>query len=76
MATLHSPKPIILVADLASAGYGKLHVTQHTYLNTRECVDKGDPAWEHIFICSETGAERRWGLEKRTALRDYSKEGN
>lgn len=77
MATLHATRPITLSAKLISAGLGIPTFTKHIYVDTRECVDRaGQPAFEHIYACAETGEERRWGLEVRKVAHDYSKEGN
>lgn len=60
------PRPTTRVAWLPSAGRGTPLATKHTYVDTRECVVAGAPAWEHIFRCEDTGEERRWGVEART----------
>lgn len=75
--TSKTPRPVTRVAYLASAGYGQLRFTRHVYVDTRECLIKGrEPeAWEHVFRCEETGEERRWGLEPRKVLPDFSGAG-
>lgn len=45
--------------------------TRHEYVRTelvqmkskREGKEVTTPAWSHIFKCTQTGVERRWGLE-------------
>lgn len=39
------------------------------YSETRECNVDG-PAYEFIYKCLETGAERRWGLIDRVEFLD------
>lgn len=78
-------KPKTLVAFLVSSGYRKPHATLHKYLETRETemldTVSGKPiredaeAYEHIFICQETGVERRYGMTNRTVPR-WAKDGN
>lgn len=59
--------PENMTAVLRSAGYGQLRFTRHHYFTTRECLDlAGHPAYEHVWVCDETGEERRWGIEART----------
>lgn len=61
------PRPDTRIAMLPSQGYGRLKATRHVYVRTQTCQVPGpDPdAWEHIFKCSETGEERRWGIVER-----------
>ncbi len=59
------PVPVTKEALLPSFGYGPgtPRITKHTYSRTMECIlpsPDGD-AYEFLFKCSETGAERRWG---------------
>lgn len=72
------PRPSTRIAFLPSAGFDFHRVTKHVYFETRPTMssqtnDDGKatdptPAWEHIFLCSETNKERRWGLECRTEV--------
>lgn len=58
------PQPETLIAKLPSFGYGPgtPRWTEHKYVKTLECTLPGDgDAYEFIFACSVTGAERRWG---------------
>lgn len=59
-------KPVTRRAVLMSAASHR--PTPHVYSQSRRCVVKdslGDavPAIEHIFTCTVTRAERRWGLD-------------
>lgn len=71
--SLKVPKPETLKAWLISAGLPSPGWTQHTYLETRAKVLTGpEPAaWEHIYVCSKTGAERVWGNENRSSYADH-----
>lgn len=45
-------------------------VTLHKYSRTMECTlpsPDGD-CWEHLFRCSETGVERRWGTSEKEEI--------
>lgn len=73
--SLKPPKPETKVAQLISAGHPSPTFTTHHYYETRPIVlpgprsDKDNGlAWEHVFKCFETGAERRWGIEHRDAV--------
>lgn len=55
------PKPETLNAYLPNT---KGRATLHHFHETRECVVEG-PAYEFIYKCVETDAERRWGLVDR-----------
>jgi hypothetical protein len=59
------PKPDTLSAVLMSEGLWR--PTWHTYLETREVdLPMGDgSAYEYIYVCSESGVERRWGTRHR-----------
>lgn len=66
--TLAKPKPTTLVAFLPSKGFGtaRPRATLHKYVTTREVSISKDShgkidGYEHIYVCTETGAERRWG---------------
>lgn len=67
------PKPQNLTPLLVSQGYGAVRWTRHKYVETRPAhlLDReGRPMrdgeiWEHIFECTETGEERRWGNAER-----------
>lgn len=66
-----TPKPETLSAYLESAGYIKFRkMTLHTFVEARETVVEGPrgDAWEFIYKCTETGAERRWGVVERIEL--------
>lgn len=57
---------------LPSYGYGPgmARVTLHKYSRTMECTlpsPDGD-CWEHLFRCSETGVERRWGTSEKEEI--------
>lgn len=72
-----TPKPETINAYLESAGYKTRKATLHFFIEARETtVDgpRGD-AWEFIYKCSETGAERRWGIVERLDFTDTG-EGN
>lgn len=60
------PRPQVRRAILRSAGYTDPTFTEHKYVETRLCtLDHGDgEAYEHIFRCLITGAERRWGTAR------------
>jgi hypothetical protein len=71
------PRPSTRIAILPSAGYDYRKATKHVYFETRptmasqrsskdEAPSSPTPAWEHIFVCSETNKERRYGIECRT----------
>lgn len=66
------PKPEVTEALLPSFGYGPgvPRITKHKYVRTMECnlPSPDGEAWEHIFSCQETGAERRWGTEDREPI--------
>ncbi len=70
----NSPKPETTTARLPSEGYSNGRTTAHFYFETRE-TDVDGPAYEYIFKCSETGAERRWGLIERFSF-SSPEEGN
>lgn len=60
----NGPAPITKTALLPSVGYGPgvPRITKHTWVATRKTRLPGDgEAWEFIFRCAETGADRRWG---------------
>lgn len=65
------PRPVTITAYLVSSGYGIPKATKHVYHESRAATlpqSRGIPAqaiWEHIFRCTQTGALRRWGYEKR-----------
>lgn len=70
------PRPSTRIAFLPSAGHDYRKVTKHVYLETRPTMSSQrnskdeppsapTPAWEHIFVCSETNKERRYGIECR-----------
>jgi hypothetical protein len=64
-----SPKPETVNAYLPSYGYTDRRATLHTFQETRETEVDG-PAFEFVFKCIETGAERRWGLVDRFVFKD------
>lgn len=62
------PRPTTSRAILISAGFHKPTTTVHHYKTTRKVLVKDahgveSPAWEHVFRCARTGAERRWGID-------------
>jgi hypothetical protein len=61
------PIPETKSPRLPSAGYRDERYTQHVYLETRPTMLPGPAgaAWEFVFVCQETGAERRWGVCER-----------
>lgn len=66
------PVPETKTALLPSFGYGPglPRVTRHTYTRTLECnlpSPDGD-AYEFMYQCEETGAERRWGTCEREEM--------
>ncbi len=69
MAKNKPPVPETLTAWLPSFGYGpgQPRVTLHKYVRTMECNLPGpDPeAYSFEYRCTETGAERRWGVVSR-----------
>lgn len=54
----------------------KRQPTWHRYIGTYPCIlpkiagpngePMGGPAWEHIYQCEVTGAQRRWGADERS----------
>lgn len=58
-----------MTAILPSQGYGPGHpvATLHTFVETREChlPSPDGEAYEYIYKCVVTGAERRWGTADR-----------
>lgn len=65
------PKPETTRAVLVSAGLPRPTATVHHYYATRLVRFPGIPgltpdtqAWEYVFRCFRTGAERRWGLAR------------
>lgn len=65
------PKPETTRAWLMSAGIPEKTYTTHHWYETRLVSVKvlkptgeyrNEQAWEHVFKCFKTGAERRWGL--------------
>lgn len=56
------PSPTTLTAILPNQSGTP---TEHVYTETRECIVDKEPAYEYIFKCLDTGAERRWGLVDR-----------
>lgn len=55
------PRPITLRAYLPLPGAHR--ATLHKHVATRRIRVDGEAAWEHVFKCTETGVERRWGLD-------------
>ena len=62
------PRPSTRIAYLPSEGLlGQIRATKHVYVDTRRVDVDSDgnrleyPYYEHIFKCTYTGAERRWG---------------
>ncbi|HEY6022487.1 MAG TPA: hypothetical protein VIY48_22275 [Candidatus Paceibacterota bacterium] len=73
------PVPETRTAILQSYGYGPgaPRFTLHTYVKTLECYLPGDgEAYELIFACSETKAERRWGTYDMSSGEAPDPEGN
>ena len=65
--SMKPPAPTTKIAFLFSQTMKKM--TRHSYSRTKACELSGvlgGPAWEHLYICSESGTERRWGTEDRT----------
>lgn len=67
------PKPETLRAVLPSFGYppgGRPRWTEHHFVEAREALVGGPnpDAWEFVFECEETGAERRWGIVDRSVV--------
>lgn len=79
MSNTNKPKPDTLAAHLESAGYSHRKATLHLYVDTRECEvevprtegREPQPAWEFIYKCTETGAERRWGCVDRLVFKGF-----
>lgn len=69
-----APKPDTICAYLPSDGYRDRRATLHNFLEAREANVEG-PAWEYVYVCSETGVERRWGLVERLVFTGFD-EGN
>lgn len=61
------PKPVTKRPILLSAGYSLPTPTRHRWIATRACTLPGPDgaAWEFVFVCETTGAERRYGVEDR-----------
>lgn len=73
------PKPETRRALLISAGVLRPTTTVHHYYETRACVlpgPGGGNAYEHIFKCFKTGAERRWGTVRSFDDELLESEGN
>ena len=58
-----APKPETRRAFLISAGYPRPTPTVHHFYEARRVTLPGTRgvAWEFIYRCFKTGAERRWG---------------
>lgn len=81
MTKIKPPVPETKIARLPSFGYGAglPRWTIHKYVKTMECNLPGPDgeAWEFVYRCEETGAERRWGVvDKDEAIYDGEDESN
>lgn len=73
MSKTKFPRPEVTSAYLPSAGISTPTWTAHEYCETRECMLEGSgpdnkgggDAYEYVYRCLETGAERRWGTADR-----------
>ena len=69
MSRSKGPEPETKVAWLQSYGYipGVPVFTEHHYVRTVECQlpAPDGAAWEHLYRCTKTKVERRWGVEDR-----------
>jgi len=65
------PEPQTTNAYLISAGYKRKRATLHVFVEARETTVEGPrgDAWEFIFKCTETDAERRWGIVDRLTFK-------
>ncbi len=46
--------------------------TRHKYVATRPISCGFGDAWEFVYVCSVTGAERRWGAVERDGVTPFA----